>query len=387
MSTTYLSNIKNRRKRLRLSRNPNLTPELESEMAAAEDINNDSLPNLPIDIVAEIFCRLPVKLLVQLRCMCKSWNSLISDRSFTRKHLSLSTTHRLHYAKYRNKQYLIHNSYPLESVLSTKVKQRRLSFNSIAGSCDGILCLYDKPKGCVVLWNPSIRKFKELPPFQNCEILKTVYIYMTVGFGYDHVSDNYKAVVLYYSGTNFFDTTKVKVHTLGTDFWKTSESFSFGAVFGEQSGTLVRDTINWMAYTEWPRKGPIFIVSFDLGNDSYQKLLPPDHAEISTNYLRLSVLRDCLCLVSGHHIWVMKEYGIQDSWTKLFSFSCIQDPTKDYSLSNALYIFEDGQLLLEILDDWKTKWIVYDPKNDTFKVTMFKNILKLCLETLISPCS
>ncbi|XP_058785035.1 F-box/kelch-repeat protein At3g23880-like [Vicia villosa] len=318
--------------------------------------------------------------------MCKSWNSLISDRSFTRKHLSLSTTRRLHSAAYEHKpDGLVHNSYPLESVLSTKVKQQRLPFNSILASCDGILCLCDKRKAFVALWNPSIRKFKELPPFKNTRILNRVY--MTFGFGYDRVSDNYKVVVLYYSESNLLDTTKVKVHTLGTNFWKTSESFRFGAVCYEQPGTYVCGTINWMAYTEWTRKGPLFIVSFDLGNDSYQKLLPPDHTEISPDYLTLSVLRDCLCLISDHHIWVMKEYGIQVSWTKLFSFSCIQDPTKDYSLSNALYIFEDGQLLLEILDDWKTKWIVYDPNNDTFMVTRFTNILNVCLETLISPCS
>ncbi|XP_058786770.1 F-box/kelch-repeat protein At3g23880-like [Vicia villosa] len=386
MSTTYLPNKKNHRKRLRLRRNLNLAPELESKMATAEEINNDPLPTLPIDLVAEIFCRLPVKLLVQLRCMCKSWNSLISDRSFTRKHLSLSTTRRIHYATYEHKPHeLVHNSYPLDSVLSTKVKPRRLPFNSIVASCDGILCLCDKRKGCVALWNPSIRKFKESPPFENTQILNQVYT--TFGFGYDRVSDNYKVVVLYYTEGNLLDTTKVKVHTLGTNLWKTAESFPFGAVCDEQPGTFVSGTINWMAYTEWRRKGLLFIVSFDLGTDSYRKLLPPHHAEIRPDYLRLSVLRDCLCLISDHHIWVMKEYGIQDSWTKLFSVSYMQHPTKCYALYKVLYIFEDDRLLLETLEDWKRKLVVYDPKNDTFKVTRFTNILNVCLETLISPCS
>ncbi|XP_058722095.1 F-box/kelch-repeat protein At3g23880-like [Vicia villosa] len=394
MSTTYLpNNKKNHRKRLRLRRNPNLVPELESEMATAElesEINNDSLPNLPIDLVAEIFCRLPVKLLVQLRCMCKSWNSLISDRSFTRKHLSLSTTRRLHSAKYKHEpDGLVHNSYPLDSVLSTEVKQQRLPFNSIVASCDGILCLCDKRKGIVVLWNPSIRKFKELPsPFENTRIRNQVD--MTFGFGYDRVSDNYKVAVLYYTE---LDTTKGKVHTLGTNSWKTSEIFRFGAVCDEQPGTTVSGTINWMAYTEWRRKGPFFIVSFDLGNDSYQKLLPPDHAEISPDYLSLSVLMDCLCLISDHHIWIMKEYGIQDSWTKLFSVSYMQHPSECYILCNALYIFEDDRLLLDTHEfphedeDGKKKLVVYDPKNDTFEVTRFTNVLTVCLETLISPCS
>ncbi|CAL5184551.1 unnamed protein product [Lathyrus oleraceus] len=388
-----------RQKRLRLRRNSNLVvgwrPELESEMATAEEINNDSVPSLPMDLVGEIFCRLPVKLLLQLRCMCKSWNCLISDRNFTRKHLSLSTSHRLHYAVYKSEPHeLIHNSYPLDSVsvLSTNLTQQHLlPYNSITASCDGILCLQIKSEGLVALWNPSIRKFKEFPPFETPQILNQVF--PTFGFGYDHVSHHYKVIVLYYtafSKLNSVDTTKVKVHTLGANCWKTIETFPFGAVLDEHAGTYVRGTIHWIAYTQWCRKGPLFILSFDLGNDSCQKLLPPHHADISPDYLTLSVLRDSLCLISDHHIWVMKEYGIHDSWTKLCSVTYLQDPSM--RLSKALYVFDDDRLLLETHEEtspdeeWKRNLVVYDPKNDTFKVTMFKNFLYVCLESLISPC-
>ncbi|KAL5078048.1 hypothetical protein RYX36_017032 [Vicia faba] len=238
-------------------------------MATTEETNNDSLPNLPINLVAEIFCGLSVKLLVQLRCMCKFWNSLISGLNFTRKHLSLSTTRRLHCTKYKSKPHvLIENSYPLESVLSTKFTQNRLPFNNIIASCEDILCLFDKPKAYVALWNPSIRIFKELPLFLNCEILNNK-VYMTFDFDYDQVSHNYKVVVLYYTKYNLLDTTKVKVHVLGTNCWKTTQTFPFGAVFDEQSGTYVRGTLNWITHTQWRRIGPIFILSFHLENDSY----------------------------------------------------------------------------------------------------------------------
>ena len=50
------------------------------------------LPTLPFDLIVEILCRLPVKLLMQFRCICKSWNSLINDCKFAKKHLNLSTT-------------------------------------------------------------------------------------------------------------------------------------------------------------------------------------------------------------------------------------------------------------------------------------------------------
>jgi hypothetical protein len=61
-------------------------------------ISAPPLPTLPFDIIAEILCRLPVKLLLQLQCLCKSLNSLISDPKFAKKHLLLSTNyhHRHH---------------------------------------------------------------------------------------------------------------------------------------------------------------------------------------------------------------------------------------------------------------------------------------------------
>jgi hypothetical protein len=35
----------------------------------------------------------------------------------------------------------------------------------------------------------------------------------------------------------------------------------------------------------------------------------------------LGVLRECLCMISGHDVWVMKEYGNKESLTKLFTVS------------------------------------------------------------------
>jgi len=53
----------------------------------------NSPPFLPFDLVVEILCRLPVKHLLQLRCVCKSWNSLISiDSKFAKNHICLSTS-------------------------------------------------------------------------------------------------------------------------------------------------------------------------------------------------------------------------------------------------------------------------------------------------------
>ena len=58
--------------------------------------DSPSLPFLPLDLVEEILCRLPVKLLFQLRCQSKSFNTLISNPQFAIKHFSMSTMHHHH---------------------------------------------------------------------------------------------------------------------------------------------------------------------------------------------------------------------------------------------------------------------------------------------------
>ncbi|MCI53759.1 F-box/kelch-repeat protein, partial [Trifolium medium] len=80
---------------------------MEGEISVVKDhlsiltlsVSSDAepLPTLSLDLIEEILCRLPVKLLVQLRCVCKSWNALISDPKFAKKHLSRSTTRLVHF--------------------------------------------------------------------------------------------------------------------------------------------------------------------------------------------------------------------------------------------------------------------------------------------------
>jgi len=126
------------------------------------------LPTLPFELVVDILTRLPVKFLMQLRSVCKSWKSLISDPDFAKKHLRVSNTrHRVLLMFSELSPEFIIMTYPLYSV-STEVTPtatqleyppgNRNRFECIVGSCHGIICikLYCN---FFVLWNPSIRKF------------------------------------------------------------------------------------------------------------------------------------------------------------------------------------------------------------------------------------
>ncbi|XP_058774292.1 putative F-box protein At3g47150 [Vicia villosa] len=192
-------------------------------------------PHLPFDLVEEILCRLSVKHLLQLRCVCKSWNYLISqDSNFAKKHLRLSTSshNRHHLTRIPNvypKKFVVCH-YPISSICTSgsttrRVKQFTYSVTGIlnkenyghrASTCDGIIC-FKLNESLAVLCNPSIRKFKLLPP------LKLPYqLFISYTLGYHCFTNNYKIIAL---NETWSRKIEVYVHTLGTDYWRRIPDF------------------------------------------------------------------------------------------------------------------------------------------------------------------
>jgi F-box interacting protein len=398
-----------------LSVNYGGNPDNPSTLCSSDhSLYDPPLPTLPFDLVAEILCRLPVKHLLQFQCICKSWKSLISDHKFAKKHLSLSITSCLHCIRYTSQRYPyghVLRSYPLDPVFKNLITNithfeyppynlhgdhPRLRVEYFVGSCNGILCFADVEKSFVILWNPCIKKFKEFPLFQKPN---SVFPNMTFGFGYDSSNDNYKVAVILRSfmkvnSDNFVFKTELKVHTSSTNCWKNIQGFPFGIIDLKQSGKFLNCTINWLASIGFEKRSPLFIVSFDLEKESYQKVLLPDYEGVNVcNFSSLAVLRDCLCVTYGNgcnrvmkDVWVMKEYGNKESWTKLFSLSCKVLPIISHFFAQVVYIFEDDQVLLK--PRWDSDSYVYNSRSGTLKIfTDFQNLLGVSYESLISPCS
>jgi len=349
------------------------------------------LPTLPFDLLPEILCRLPVKLLVQLRCLCKFFNSLVSDPNFAKKHLRMSTK-RYHLMLpncydddyYYDYELVMYDS-PIPSLFSpsTVVTQTQLYLTGLTNghhcvnldlmcSCDGMIC-GKLDNGSYFLWNPSIRKLKLLPPLVNHKMT-------ALSFGYDHLIHNYKVVAV-------SSKKVVRVNTLGHDYWRRIEDIPYSnRIRGH--GVFVRGTVNWCASDD--------IISLDLEKESYQKIWLPDF-DNENNSWDLGVVRDCLCVFASSDIywdvWIMKEYGNQESWTKLYTIPNLQD--LDLEASRALYISEDDQLLVQCHEyggecDDDTKLVVYDSKTGTLNIPEFQTnyehtYAKVYIESLISP--
>ncbi|MCH99837.1 F-box protein, partial [Trifolium medium] len=175
------------------------------------------------------------------------------------------------------------------------------------------------------------------------------------GFGYDMVSDNYKVVAVFdVDDNNCTFSNEVEVHTLGTNSWKSIPAFPYGVSSVQQSGQCVSGAINWLVYND-VRKSRCFIVSLDLRNESYEEVLMPDYDEGDRTTLQLSVFRYSLCFISGEDVWIMKEYGNKESWTKLFTISLMGGPPRpSYSCVHTIHIFENDQVLLEYLEGYRS---------------------------------
>ena len=193
--------------------------------------------------------------------------------------------------------------------------------------------------------------------------------------------------VVAYSCTYFdigVSEVKTYVHTVGTNFWR--RILDFPGELYHRSGIFVSGTLNWLISNDSS------IVSLDLEKESYGELSLPDYGALVVLTKSLWVLRDCLSILSSHigdysEIWLMKEYGNKDSWTKLLRVpymggvgSCIY--------TRALYIYKDDQVLLE----FRSKLVVYNSRDGTLKTLRIQRchgwmLREVYQESLISPCS
>ncbi|KAK9726059.1 hypothetical protein RND81_05G187200 [Saponaria officinalis] len=89
-------------------------------------------------------------------------------------------------------------------------------------------------------------------------------------------------------------------------------------------GILVNGALHFLS-TEIPEQNvPDQIVSFNLTDESYYSV-PQPKLNGTSHWLTIGVLDGCLSLVDNccsedHHysVWIMKEYGVQKSWSKLY---------------------------------------------------------------------
>jgi len=136
------------------------------------------------------------------------------------------------------------------------------------------------------------------------------------------------------------------------------------------------------------------ILSFDLEKETYREvLLPQNDGENACTRRKLCVLSNCLCVCDTFAsekidwvVWLMKEYGVVESWTKLMII-----PHGKFTLNLAivkpLFISENGFVLL--LNKFFSQLILYNLNSGELSYPLIRNTcgfdVHIYCESLVSP--
>ncbi|OAY52873.1 hypothetical protein MANES_04G118000v8 [Manihot esculenta] len=306
------------------------------------------------DLLIQILCLLPVESLLRFRCLSKICCSCIDSPYFINLHLnqSIKTS--------TNRSLIIDDIYPEGSIYSVDldssesdrspvelhrpykpfvttvesfldyttrrriVRPRKFS-SDVFGSCNGLLAMYNGSG--ITLWNPSTKKHQNIPKFWS-DIEYNACDNLLVGFGYDSIKNDYKVIEMHQrSGLHHNQKHEIKaiVYSLKgncstriedlNDYYIPYNSHSTGVPVGGSLHWVVSGQEEWFNFDN-------SILAFDLVNDKFYEL-PKPHTK-SEPFACLGELGGNLAISYSSNtrlfieVWVMKEYGVMDSWTKLF---------------------------------------------------------------------
>ncbi|XP_042477783.1 F-box protein CPR1-like [Macadamia integrifolia] len=334
---------------------------------------SSSSKNLPEFIVEDILLRLPVKSLLRFRCVCKSWCALITDPTFVKMHLNRSiekdTNRSLIFigSPFKSVDLDACEMQAVEELELPPLKPPKYSYQEtkIGGSCNGLLCIYNSVED-MFLWNPSTKRHRKLPfsptesldPYEKCDSFN-------LGLGYDPTSDDYKLVrIAQFSGSRFksYSNSEVKVYSLSSNSWRNIPYMAkpFFLINNPGFGVLANSALHWVAFRETGPDpiGSSFIISIDLQDEKYREVLLPDCKVTPLTFLGVRGGQLCAFyqFLDRVEVWVMKDYGMGDSWVKELSIE--QSVLRDGDDIKPVYYSKNGELILEI--DFNAL-VLYDP--------------------------
>lgn len=331
------------------------------------------MPTLPQDIITVILLMLPTKSLLVFWNVCRAWRDIIRDPVFIKRHFQSRASKGnsyLLYAPLEHRNYdrafrlLCDRSFDEALDIEFPVELRDVSF-IVVGSCNGLLCLTNTDSyGTVIyLCNPFIRKCRTinipitglLRSSEDC-----LHVHIALGFGYFDQTDDYKIVRIALSSE--IDMVKIEVYSMITDLWRDIEVDYFPwEVIETRPEALVCDSIHWKAISGDTDEDVMVILAFHLGEELFRQINFPDYGADGSDFVEfIGVFKGHLSvflfrLMDEHpdyekcYLWVMNEYGVESSWTKMYSITVASGVMSPIIFTrNDEIIFEDGDFDLNV---------------------------------------
>ncbi|XP_057424369.1 F-box/kelch-repeat protein At3g06240-like [Lotus japonicus] len=342
-----------------------------------------SFADLPNHIITHILLRLPFKSILVCKSVCKRLNSLISDPHFAKLYFEHAPTgfmirpddrNRLsrfvHLLEYEPEKFNsnedgqccyckddfikleCNNHVKLEHKFKLPIhggnsyfhKRNGLNRNgrkrphidyepkydkfNVVNSCRGFLCLSDRVGDYFVVCNPITGEFIRLPEVIKMD--KNKYFHQRVyrGFGYDPKTNEYKVLRVLKRLQNRRRVTNIvmtaDMYTLGTSKWRNVE-VNLENIFWLLFPTCTNGALHWICSHD--KKGSLLCFNFE-SERFYSFPSPPgvfNEGSDGTNNVSMGDLGGFLYICDSSSrdtpvtMWIMKEYDIGGSWTKVFN--------------------------------------------------------------------
>ncbi|KAL2231922.1 F-box protein At3g07870-like [Sesamum indicum] len=335
-------------------------------------MNQELFTNLPAELIINILSRLPIRTIISCKCVCKSWLNLLDTPEFARSHLSRSVPGLILWQRHRDLDSEHFEIFEFEDELDlerhdlhynpvTKISCREFINEDhpglgIQGSADGLVCFrkLGRHPETVYVCNPITRDYIQLPTPGTIWYYPTT---VTYGFGASKTSGQHKVVRIYHECRRDTDTHKLLgipksecwVYTLGTGSWRRIAPGPKLEYNCRSTGAFLNGNLHWLVAD---LEGFARISCLDLETEVFSTFSAPSLPERSRFLGGLTVLGDCLCMCDNTSddeivIWLMKEYGVEKSWTKEFVISKVPDYAgESYEVVYPIKIFRDGDILM-----------------------------------------
>ncbi|KAK9705805.1 hypothetical protein RND81_07G083100 [Saponaria officinalis] len=306
---------------------------------------------LPMDIILScILPKLPAKSLIRFRCVCKSFLAEISSPKFVKLHhhnALYSDSNRLLIFKNDSQGIYVYNLNSPHSPPSL-IRFPKITLYShqisIVATCECYLLIgyEDNYHDSLFLLNPSTRMYRELPRIP-CNSQVVLY---GMCHRLDEFNDEYKVVrFVDFEGIDGCEL-EVMVYNTTTNLWKLIESKTVVDTFiscYDNNPVLVQNHLLHLLFFDFDHGLGLDHIKrigcFDMKAERWANDVQLPDILWDENGLDLSLgrpynlgaLDDQLCFM-GHYVngsnfdfWVMKEYGVKESWVKLMSFCVSND--------------------------------------------------------------